>query len=337
MERSRPQVNYTRYMSGQAIGHYESFFQRANDPVRPRAFWIRYTIFSPQDHPENAVGELWAVFFDGERQQHVAVKQQFPFQACTFKSDDFWVKVGDSRLDASGLVGSAAAAGDTISWDLAFSGASEPLLLLPPQLYEAKIPRAKSLVGLPMATYNGSLSVAGESIAVVDWLGSQNHNWGSKHTDYYAWGQVAGFDNAPDSFLEVATARLKLGPVWTPFMTPLVLRHQGEEIALNSVLQTIRAQASLDYFHWTFKSETARVRVEGTLSALREAFVGLRYDNPPGGVKYCLNSKIAACELTLVRKQAGQSSPAERLVCKQRAAFEILTDDTRHGIEMRTD
>jgi hypothetical protein len=53
-----------------------------------------------------------------------------------------------------------------------------------------------------MAVYNGSLTVAGEEIEVVDWVGSQNHNWGSQHTDHYAWGQVAGFDTHPDSFDE---------------------------------------------------------------------------------------------------------------------------------------
>jgi hypothetical protein len=176
--------------------------------------------------------------------------------------------------------------------------------------------------------------VGGERVEIADWVGSQNHNWGSKHTDHYAWGQVAGFDNAPDSFLEVATARLKLGPMWTPFMTPLVLRHRGEEIALNSLRQMIRAQASIDFFHWRFKSETGSVRIEGALSAPREAFVGLRYGNPPGGSKQCLNSKIATCELTITRKGAGSLPPTETLICKQRAAFEILTDDTGHGVAL---
>jgi hypothetical protein len=50
LEIARQQVNWTRYQPGQATGHYESFFQRANHPTRPMAFWIRYTIFSPQNH-----------------------------------------------------------------------------------------------------------------------------------------------------------------------------------------------------------------------------------------------------------------------------------------------
>jgi hypothetical protein len=183
-----------------------------------------------------------------------------------------------------------------------------------------------------MAVFNGTLNVDGQAVQVQDWVGSQNHNWGQKHTDLYAWGQVAGFDNAPGTFLEVATARLKLGPIWAPFMTPIVLRHQGQEYALNALWQTIRAQASFSYFDWRFRSETERMCLEGRISAPREAFVGLSYRNPPGGVKQCLNTKLAACELTLIRRQAGQTESTEMLTTHHRAAFEILTDDRRHGM-----
>lgn len=57
---------------------------------------------------------------------------------------------------------------------------------------------------------------------------------------------------------------------------------------------------------------------------LRESSVELRYRNPPGGVKTCLNTKLAACMLRFVDKDSGRS---ELLETKQRAAFEILTGD----------
>ena len=55
---ARQGVNHTRYRPGQKAGHYESFFQRANHPSRPFAFWIRHTLFSPHRRPEDALGEL---------------------------------------------------------------------------------------------------------------------------------------------------------------------------------------------------------------------------------------------------------------------------------------
>jgi len=328
------QVNFTRYQPGQKAGHYESFFQRANHPTRPIAFWIRYTIFSPNNHPEDAIGELWAIFFDGETGNHVAVKKEVPFHQCTFKPDAFSVKVGDASLEQGRLKGNAGSHGHNISWEFSYGGDEAPLFLLPLKLYTAKFPKAKSLVALPMAVYNGSLSVNGKRIEIEDWVGSQNHNWGSRHTDLYAWGQVAGFDSHPDSFLEVASAKLRIGPFWTPWMSPIILRHQGKEIKMNSLLQTVRAKSSFNYFNWRFISEIEEIRLEGEISAPKEAFIGLNYRNPPGGSKHCLNSKIASCQLRIQHKQSGQWGPPDVLFTKHRAAFEILTDAGDHGVEI---
>lgn len=329
-------ANHARYRPGQRGGFYESFFQRANHPTRPLAFWIRYTLFSPAGRPEAAEGELWAVYFDGESGRHVVAKREVPFAGrCSFARDSLSVAIDGARLSLGRLTGAAGEGEDAITWDLAYEGGGEPLLLLPAALYGAPLPKAKALVGAPMAVYSGLLRVAGRGVDVSGWVGSQNHNWGTKHTDLYAWGQVAGFDSHPDSFLEVATARLKVGPFWTPNMTPLVLRHRGEEIALTSLVQSVRADASFDYFTWRFRTETDRLSVEGQISASAGDFVGLAYRNPPGGVKHCLNTKIGACTVTLRRKSLGREVGIETLTTARRAAFEILTDDRGHGVTIR--
>jgi hypothetical protein len=331
---ARQQVNWTRYRPGQRRGHYESFFQRANHPTRPLAFWIRYTIFSPHDRPVDAIGELWAVYFNGETGNHITVKQEVPFREGTFNTEALSVKIADALLDKNKLRGDVASGGHQISWDLRFTGQADPIFLLPPGFYKTGFPKAKSLVGLPMAVYNGLLNVDGQEVAIAGWIGSQNHNWGSRHTDHYAWGQVAGFDTHPNSFLEIATVRIKVGPFWTPYLTPLMLRHQGEEIVLNGLLQMFRAKGTFHYFSWDFQSETDTICVEGTITAPRDAFVGLNYYNPPGGSKHCLNTKIASCQLKVTRKLSGKVITIEILSTKHRAAFEILTDDHAHGIKI---
>ena len=325
------QVNFTRYKDFQG-GHYESFFQRANHPTRPLAFWIRYTIFSPKDQPQDALAELWAIYFNGETGQHVIVKKEMPLKQCTFSTSTFFVQIDKAQLEPGKLFGMVKTNENALGWELTFASDTKPLFLLPFQLYTTKLPAAKSLVGSPMATFTGHLTVNGENIDVTNWVGSQNHNWGSRHTDLYAWGQVAGFDTHQQSFLEIATARLKIGTLWTPYMTLLVLRHNDKEYALNSLAQSLKAKGSFDYFTWNFRSETKHVAVEGSISAPREAFVGLKYCNPPGGSKYCLNSKIASCELRLSDKQLHTT---ETLSTQHRSAFEILTGDPKHGIEIR--
>jgi hypothetical protein len=269
--------NAARYRSDMAGGHYESYFLRANHPERPLAFWIRYTVFSPKGRPEAALGELWAIVFDGEARQCVAVKREVPIGDCRFAGDvSPEVRVADATLGGTEAHGAATSAGHTIGWTLAMRGEPRALLLLPPAMYEARLPRAKSLVPVPLALFDGQLTVDGRRLEVAGWVGSQNHNWGSRHTDHYAWGQVAGFDGQPDTFLEVATARLRLGPLWTPPMTPLVLRHAGREHRLNATRLTLRARTQLSYFTWSFATGDDEVTIEGTIEAPRWAVVGLR-------------------------------------------------------------
>jgi hypothetical protein len=316
------EVNWTQYDPSQSDGHYESYYLRGNHPERPLAFWIRYTIFSPAGRPADALGELWAIVFDGETGTHTTAKLERPFAECAFARDRFSVRIGSTNsatLDEAGLHGEVG----PIAWDLRYEGDEPPLYLLPARLYRGGFPKAKSLVSRPLARFTGSVSVGDRTIDVDGWLGSQNHNWGSRHTDHYAFGQVAGFDNAPESFLEVATARNRLGPLWTPALTPLVLRHGGREHALTAMGQMFRATAAITPTRWTFATQSAVISVAGTIEAPADAFVLLEYANPPGGTKYCHNTKLARCELTLTDRVTGQT---EVLRSSHKALFEILDD-----------
>ncbi|MGZ3609814.1 MAG: hypothetical protein ACXVBU_07090 [Ktedonobacteraceae bacterium] len=285
---------------------------------------------------KTALGMRWAnsgqFTENGETNTHIAVKQEVPFRQCTFSSTAFFVEISNAQLKPGELHGVVSTRDRSFAWDLTYAGNAKSLLFLPLNLYKTRLPSAKSLVSAPMATFNGSLTVNDETVEIVNWIGSQNHNWGTKHTDLYAWGQVAGFDSHPHSFLEVATARLKIGPLLTPYITLAILRHNGQEFALNSLFQSLRAKGSFKYFSWNIKSETKEIGLEGLISAPPEAFVGLNYYNPPGGNKHCLNTKIASCQLILKDKRTGKQ---EILVTNSRAAFEILTDDRNHGIVMQ--
>lgn len=313
---------------GNEEGHYESYFLRANHPNEPKAFWIRYTIFSPKKHPNKAIGELWSIYFDGEQNKIVAAKKEVPFSDCEFKRQMMSARIGGATLEEGELEGDAQSGGHSIAWDLQYSGDHYPLYLLPENLYEASFPKAKAVVGNPNVVFNGRLTVDGETIPIDNWQGSENHNWGSKHTDTYAWGQVAGFDNAPDAFFEAISARLKIGPVWSPTMTSMVLRYNEREYPLNQLSGALTAKGKWDFFEWEFGNRTNSYEISGWICARHDQFVGLNYYNPPKGSHTCLNCKIAECEITL---KEGRKDPV-KLYTKNRAAFEILTDLKSHRV-----
>jgi len=55
-------------------------------------------------------------------------------------------------------------------------------------------------------------------------------------------GQVAGFDDETDAFLELSTARVKDRSDLATLMTLIVLRLDGEEYSLNGPLQAMRGR-----------------------------------------------------------------------------------------------
>lgn len=296
-------------------GFYESWFLRANHPFEPRAFWIRYTIFQPADN-RPALGELWAIVFDNG--EITARKREFPLQGCSFDRDALRVRIGDATLEQ----GTADGAIEDLRWALQFDAPHPPVLMLPADMYRFGFPKAKLLTPAPLSSFRGTIDLGDRTLFVADWIGSQNHNWGSQHTDRYAWGQVAGFDGAPEVFFEAATAWLKLGPLTTPPLTLATLRMGDRTLHRIGLRRSALTRATLDKFVWTFRGRHSGFEIEAHFEADPSDFVALRYLNPPGGHKACLNTKVARCTVTL--RGHGEDRTFET---RNRAAFEVLQDD----------
>jgi hypothetical protein len=299
-------------------GHYESWFLRANHPREPKALWVRYTIFAPADGSP-AEGELWAIWFDGDRV--VAGKRELAIGECCFARDRLEVRIGDATLDPHQAQGECRVPG-ALRWRFELHGGGSPLLLLDADRYDGGFPKAKALVCAPLVRIRGTLEVEGQTIAIDDWLGSRNHNWGSRHTDRYAWTQVAGFDDRDDAMLECITAKLKLGPLWTPWMTIAVLRLGERTIRFTTIRRSL-ASASVQGLSHRFTIGNGRERLVVHSEGARASFVALRYRNPPGGVKICLNTKIARAQVEL----HDADGSITRLETHGRAALELLGDD----------
>ncbi|MFT5355814.1 MAG: hypothetical protein ACI9KE_003033 [Polyangiales bacterium] len=325
----RDQANAARFDAKNRKGHYESWFIRGNSPSGEQAFWIRYTIFQPAGAPEQAVGQRWAIVFRPEG--IIAVKDELPITECDFSPAGLRARIGNSTLDDEGALGECFRGEHSIRWHLAMSGGDEPLLLLSERLYTGSFPKAKALVPRPRVRFNGALVVDGERISIDGWQGSQNHNWGLRHTDRYAWGQVASFVERDDAFLELSTAQLDIGPFRSPWFTPLTLRLGERAYEFGSLWAAAQnhgdygaapngAPSPSEHPRWSFAASRGDVSIRGTIHAPGDAFVALPYGNPPGGEKICLNTKCAHCELTLV------DNGERHTLTSKSAAFEILSD-----------
>ncbi|HKH51442.1 MAG TPA: hypothetical protein VKA77_06555, partial [Mycobacterium sp.] len=250
-----------------------------------------------------------------------------PIDAAAYEYDNWTARIGATSIDDRSARGVVTGANRSARWDLWITpGPEDAVKLLTERAYKARFPTAKTTVRHPMAQFDGQVELDDTRLVLDGWTGSVNHNWGSRHTPAYAFGQVCGFDDAPDSTLEVVTARAAIGPVSLPAATLFVFRHGGGEFAVRSILGSLQTHGRYAPFSWSFGARVGERMIEGEIFAEPADVIGLTYTDTDGGVKYCYNSAIATCRIQL----AGKAFERRELMATRRAMFEILTDE-RHG------
>jgi hypothetical protein len=295
--------------------YYESRFIRANNPTRAQALWLRETLLLPRTGDPSA--DVWVMVFDPDGAGNTALKPSYPIDDADFGTDPWTARIAATTLDDT----SAGGQSGTARWELAITpGGEPPVKLLTDRGYKAPLPSAKTMVRHPLARFDGHVELGERRVDVDGWTGSVNHNWGRRHTPAYAFGQVCGFDDAPESTLEIVTARAGLGPVLLPPVTLLVVRHAGREYAVRSVVAARHTRGEYRPFTWSFGAHVDGVVLDGEISTEPADVIGLTYTDTDGGAKYCYNSAIARCRLRL------SGDVNAELTAERRAMFEILTD-----------
>ena len=303
--------------------YYESRYVRANHPGRPQALWLRETLLLPV--AGDPVADVWVMVFDPDGDGNRALKQSYPIDAAVYQYDNWTARIGATSIDdrsAEGVVAGERPA----RWDLRITpGSADAVKLLTDRAYKARVPAAKTTVRHPLAQFDGQVELDGTQLVLDAWTGSVNHNWGTRHTPAYAFGQVCGFDDAPDSSLEIVTARAAIGPVLLPAATLFVFRHEGQEFAVRSMLGSLQTHGRYRPFAWAFGGRVGEQMIEGEIVVEPADVIGLTYTDTDGGSKYCYNSAIATCRMQV----AGKAFERRELMATKRAMFEILSD-TRH-------
>lgn len=312
--------------------HVESWFIRANDPMSPRALWLKATILLRRNG--DAKAQAWAVVFDGDRTQALCL--DVPWEDASFVETSVAgqceISAGPAAMSlgvrdgrSRGSVPDASGTEQGIAWDLAFERADgsvgEPLALIPALLREAPFVKNKLFTPFPVATFSGSLRWSGGEWDLGGWRGMQGHNWGSAHSREYAWGHCifedtsSGASDQPElAVMEATSGRLSLGPVTTPLLSMLVIRRAEREYRFDRVIDVWKQRPDIAFPRWTLtmSGPDGIATLESTGDPAR--MVCLAYQNPARPTSYCLNSKTA--EVTV------------RVTPNNGAAFELASD---HG------
>jgi hypothetical protein len=270
-----------------SAGGYESWFVSARDPASRRALWIRHTRHRPVQGPESVA--LWCTVADpAGGQPPGTVKQVF----AAFPPD---AAAGPGQFRGQAVMGQQAA-----RWDLSIAGAQPPLRpLRPPALYRAPLPRTKLEATVPDGQVTGLLEVGDHTVSVSRWRGTVGHNWGSEHADSWVWLHAEGFAGAPEAWLDLVLARIRVGPARLPWTAMGALGLGGERIVLGGLGRRPKVSASPGLLTADILSPAARLRL--SVAGEDDATVAVPYTDPRGGSRTVSHAALAGVELTLHR------------------------------------
>jgi len=292
-----PKHNYEYYLSARAqiprAGLYESHYVKANSPDGQSAFWLKHNILIWRDSNRPAVVELWGIWFERGKAP-IALKQEVPLTDVKLATDTLQLHGPSIALETTGSQTQIQSGDRLMSWSLEFTPTAPPLILLPHAwMYEYRLPKKKILTPVPRMLVHGQLNVLGKIIQIDGWQGFRGHNWGTEHAYTYAYGNCTVFKEIPELMIDGFSAKLKLGPVITPFICASVLRHQVQDEPMNGLLTALSAQESVKFPQWQVTWKEGNRTLTLHQSAKKEDFVGLVYQHPSGQVSYCYNTKFA--------------------------------------------
>jgi hypothetical protein len=281
-------------------GHYESFYLKASDPAGGRAIWIRHTFHRHPGKPATAA--VWMTWFDRDRPRPLAIKHQVGDQGVT-APEGAYVTVGSAEIGPGWARGEVSHEDSAASWDLRFTDRHEALRHLPAEwMYRSRLPRTKLLSPHPGALFDGIAEIDGERVDLAAWPGMVGHNWGSEHAETWIWIHGAGIDG-PGSrdYLDLAAARVRLGPVLSPWIANGQLVLAGEAFRLGGLGSIRSTSIDAGASGCRFTVAGGGSKVSGTVAAPAERFVGWLYSNPGGGEHHALNCSISDLHLEVER------------------------------------
>lgn len=276
-------------------GFYEAWYLTFSDPSAKTGYWIRYTRHLSPGHTE---GRLWFARFD-----HAAPERVFGInRPGTFTSEPgaFEVRVGDAVLRSGRLTGALEGAGHQVSWDLDFDTGGPTYRMLPPTLYRGSLAPSKPFVPNPDTRFTGTLQIDGEQVTVAAVPGQQGHVYGTRHAERWAWAQCNDFASEPDTVLVGLVAQGKRGPITTPHTTFVGVRRDGEWIRFRKVSR--RRDWGLGV--WRIDVVNRRYRLTGSVRVDHDRLIRADYADPDGSARYCHNSEVSGCRLTLMERRA---------------------------------
>ena len=323
-------INHPQWLA-QDRPHIESFFLKANAPDSAQAVWLKVTCLKQA----NATGgmdewiDLWGCIFHQKDKEYHGLRQRFRLDEFKVENDVLSIETEavriffgrekghfQTRLQNKGLAMDIA-----ITWQACASPHGADYSTLPyAWMLNGRLPKQKTVTPIGLCLVNGTVEMDKCKLELTQWTGCQGHNWGKAHTPDYVWvhsilrehGQVVGT-------CEAFSGKVKVGPWRVGPFSGAYLRIGEQVYAFDRLIDTWNHESSFEngQFLLTLKQGKTQLKLKAT-AALDQALC-LGYEDPDGGMNYCMNSKLSSATIILETPNATRS-----FECKENVALEWL-------------
>ncbi|HEX9099386.1 MAG TPA: hypothetical protein VF956_07895 [Candidatus Dormibacteraeota bacterium] len=307
-------------------GTYEAWYLTVSDPASRRGFWLRYTTLNPASRAgAEAHSALWAFAFDRDHPEtNWGGRVTYPLGALRISRTPFRLHLEGAALDLDGCAGQIHTERGSAKWDLRWESREPPFPFLRPR-WQA-LSSVANIGAQPALSVSGTVEVNGRAHRLVAAPGGQQHTWGSSHALEWNWGFASG----ADFWVDGATSRVRSRLSRVIVGTAVGARAGAHSFLYNGPLQVLRTPGPIDSFAWTTVTRLRDRTLAVAITPRVEDLIGVTYDDPRGGRRYCYHSEVADLELRLMRG-------SETLAHIQRpasAAFEYASETPLAGVPL---
>lgn len=297
-----------------------------SDPSSRRGFWIRYTTFNPQSGvAAEAHSALWAFAFDRDHpESNLGGKVTYPLHALQLTSRPFRLRLEGAALERDGCAGQIHTERGSVRWDLSWESREPPFPFLRPR-WQA-LSSVANVGAKPALSVSGTVEVDGHVHKLAGAPGGQQHTWGSSHALAWNWGFASG----SDFWVDGATSRVRsrLGRILVG--TSIGAQANGQRFLFNGPVQVLRNRGPISPDAWNAHANLGDRRLGVSVTPNRRDLIGVTYDDPRGGSRFCYHTEVADLELRLQRG----SEILARIKRPASAAFEYASETPLAGIPL---
>lgn len=317
-------------------GFFEIWFLVVFDPTAPRAWWVRYTTFSPAaGQPGTPRATLWGGAFDARATTPaLAGKRILPPAAYEAPATGpFRVRLGEAEITNGALRGALDLGSRRLEWDLRFEPAAEEASRTPALLRRLPLPTQVSHANDDVRVH-GWVAVNGARVTLAGAPAVQKHIWGTRRVEELSWLYCPRFDGDPAARLEATSARVRRSTGPPPLTTLWARIADGvvDRCGLPAVLWNQCERVGPTALRW--RSSGPLHRLVATASCNPATLAGWVYRDPSGVDLYIAQSDVASCTLELETRPHPLASwrRSHRLECTEGAALEFHAPEPLPGI-----